>query len=126
MDAVSALVLSELERLKDVQSMIVYGSLAPELAQALTVPAREFETAALLRDVRAIATPADYVVYLHDSDLTELERRTIAHRLAAVTARVLLVVSPLGAELPVPLIEVKRGLLLNSGRQGYRLLGRRA
>lgn len=128
MDAVSTLVLSEFERLTEVKSIAIYGTPSPGLAQALTAPVSEHETETLLRGFNETSTPSDYVIYLHDhdTDLSELERRTVAHRLTAVTARVLLVVAPLGAELPMPLIEVKRGLLLNSGHQGYRVFGRRS
>lgn len=124
-DAISTLVLSELERLADIQSMAIYGVLSDEGIESSPIPVQKFETQDLLRDESETLPRSDYVVYISDTGLSAIGRRTVAHRLASVTDRVLLVIAPLGAELPVPLIEVKRGLLLDSGSKGYRLLGTR-
>ena len=126
MDEFSTLVVGEARRLGDIASMAVFGEVAEQVASEVNC-AIQVQPFAELFDAHALPESAvDFVVAASAEHLSELQRRTLAHRLAGLSRTAVLVARPFGSEIPVPLVEVKRGLMADAVDVGYRVHGRRA
>ncbi|UOQ59916.1 hypothetical protein MUN76_12825 [Leucobacter rhizosphaerae] len=123
MDAVAVAILSESERVGDLSSVLVIGELSEEALQALPGTTTVRTADDLLREDPSAAGHHDLVVCAGALVEGDLRRRALGHALAAVAGTAVISVQPLGDELPIPLIELKRGLLLDAPELGYRVYG---
>ncbi|MGK0722264.1 hypothetical protein [Leucobacter sp. W1478] len=125
MDAVGVTVLSESQRLGDLASTLVLGDLAEDARAGLPGKSVAMRVGDLLARGPESIDRYDLVVCVAGGDRSELERRTLGHAIADVALKAVVSVESLGRELPIPLIELKRGLLLDSPELGYRVYGNR-
>ncbi len=125
MDTVNVTILSESERLGVVRNTLLIGAANDELIASLH-PTPEVRTAQdILASDPGSIDPAELVILLPDATSDKLEKRALAVAAARLTSRAAISVQRLGEELPIPLIELKRGLLLDSLDLGYRVYGTR-
>lgn len=125
-EAIATLVAAEAQRVGGVERVVVYGLLPEEALTILPEIVEQLDPDRLL-DEPSSGTEADaeLAVFVSGGEYEELETRVLAHALAARAARAVLVIRPLGSEIPVPMIELRRGLMLDVPDFGYRLFGRR-
>ena len=125
MGAIGVTILSECERLGEMASTLILGDLREETRSALPGESVSMRVADLLARGPKYVDRYDLVVCVPGEDGSELERRSLGHAVGIVAHRAVISVQKLGKELPIPLIELKRGLLLDAPELGYRVYGTR-
>lgn len=125
MDATGVTVLSEIERLGEVSTTLVVGELSPEALDALPGKITACSEEKLLGGNPISLGRYDLVICMQSSLEGGLERRTLGCAIGIVADSAVISVQMLGQELAIPLIELKRGLLLDEPSLGYRVYGRR-
>lgn len=122
--AITTLVSAEAARLGSVNRVVVFGDRSGAEFSDLSWEFEQVDVDTLLEDSGAAAIHADMAVLVSETAYADLETRVLGHALAELPVRAVLAIRPLGAELPVPLIELRRGLMLDAPHLGYRLWGR--
>lgn len=125
MDAVGVTIVSESARIAGVTSTLVIGELTDEAQESLPGSTSTMSARELLACHSSEAPQYDLVICAGEKIGTELERRALGHAIARTTRLAAIAVQQLGLESPIPLIELKRGLLLDAPELGYRVYGKR-
>lgn len=121
MDAVGVTVLSERERLGEVGSTLIVGPLSDEARGQLPGRLTSLSLAEMLAQEPADVTRHELVIQVGDGSGSPMQRRALGHAIARVAERAVIAVHTLGAEVPVPLVEVKRGVVLDDPSLAYRV-----
>lgn len=127
MSAANIAILSEVERAGKVASALLIGEDLGELAQELDCKPQITSVSEFIDRAPEEVETYDLVVYSGDGAAGEASRvasRALALAIALTAGRVAIVAHSIGQELSVPLIEVKRGLMLDAPDMEYRVYGR--
>lgn len=127
MGAVSTLVLGELQRIDGVQSLIVIGRLSEELSDGFPGTVRQFLDDSALMNMLSATEGSDAVVFASERERNTVESRALGHAVAAVARRIAIVITYRDqAEVIVPLVELKRGMLSAESDARYVVYGARS
>lgn len=123
MDPVSALVSSELDQLGDLTSLLVIGDLSAGATRDTRLVRQDRRVAEILQSSPSDHNQYDLVVYVGEETLSDLSRRALGRAVSYLARHLVIAVGHAGEELPVHMVEVKRGILMEARLNSYRVYG---
>lgn len=124
MDPVSALVNSELDQLGDLTSLLVIGDLSAETTRDTRVLRQDRSVVEILQSSPSDHDQYDLVIYVGEEELSGLSRRALGRAVSHLARHCVITVGRVGEELPVQMVEVKRGILMEARLNSYRVYAR--
>jgi hypothetical protein len=124
MEEIDALVIAECRRFGELQEILTVGNIsANTIAEISNVSIKVDESDGILNGISKLGQ-FEFAIIIMLEPRTDMEARTLGHLLAGRVQKGLLVVEKLKYEIPIPLIELKRGLLRSSAQHGFRIYGK--
>lgn len=122
---IGALAHEESSRFGDIRSSLVIGQCEDGVFAGLPGDVGHIETGMSALDLLPDSGPIDLIVCLPLSDLGAVDARAMGLALAKAARCGVILVTQSGSEIPVPRIELKRGLIYGAPELTYRVYGRK-